>query len=67
MSTNPQGPNLPRNGGLYHEKVGDRYHTHDGVTNNLFLGNDESNDSVEFSKKDLHHLTYGKGNIGKLT
>jgi hypothetical protein len=65
MSTNPHGPILPRNGGLYHEKIGDKYHLHDGVTSNLSLGDDESNDSVEFSKEDLHHPTHGKGNIGK--
>ncbi len=65
LSTNPHGPILPRNRGLYHEKVGDIYHVHDGVANNLSLGDDESNDSVEFSKNDLHHPTHGRGNIGK--
>jgi len=52
---------------LYHEKVGNKYHAHGGVTSNLFLGNYESNDTLEFSKEDLHHPTHGKGNTGKQT
>jgi hypothetical protein len=62
MSTNPQGPILLKKRGLYHENVGDKYHAHDGVANNLSLGDDESNDNVEFSKEDLYHLTHKRGN-----
>jgi hypothetical protein len=59
LSTNPQAPILPGNGGLYHEKAGDTDHARDGVISNLSLGD------VEFSKEDLHHPTHWRGNTGK--
>jgi len=65
LSTNPQAPILPGNGGLYQEKAGDRDHSHDGVISNLSPGDDESSESVEFSKEDLHHPTHWRGNTGK--
>jgi hypothetical protein len=65
LPTNPQAPILSGNGGLYHEKAGDRDHASDGVISNLPLGDDESSDSVEFSKEDLHHPTHWRGNTGK--
>ncbi len=50
---------------MNHKKTGDRDHARDGVISNLSLGDDESSDSVEFSKEDLHHPTHWRGNTGK--
>ncbi|KAH9536517.1 hypothetical protein CY35_16G003800 [Sphagnum magellanicum] len=49
----------------WQEKAGDRDHSHDGVISNLSPGDDESSESVEFSKEDLHHPTHWRGNTGK--
>jgi len=60
VSTSSQVPVLPGEGILYREKAGDR----DG-TSDLSLGDDESSDSDESSKEELHHSTHGREKAGK--